>query len=153
LLHAGHGCNQHPAFPAPSFNFEGDVWQSSGASCRETAEPCSPCLTESENVSHASSLRAPKATKHSSLPSRRDFWTAQRSLSSRGERSSRSPGPRLARTCWLAMTSIQTSMLLLPDPRPGNRTSPPLECRLAFFHERAPTLAEILAVHAGSGDR
>jgi hypothetical protein len=32
------GCTAHPAFPAPSFLFGADDWQTSDTSCREIAE-------------------------------------------------------------------------------------------------------------------
>jgi hypothetical protein len=34
----GLGCNAHPAFPAPSFDFEGGLFHTSDISCRENDE-------------------------------------------------------------------------------------------------------------------
>ena len=41
LLQAGHGCGLHPAFPAPSVDFEGArMMHNSGTMCRGTANMC-----------------------------------------------------------------------------------------------------------------
>jgi len=63
LLQAGHGCGLHPAFPAPSIDFEGArLMHNSGTTCRGKAKACSGrCLSRPRRSS-------PGLTGRSSIP-------------------------------------------------------------------------------------
>jgi hypothetical protein len=59
LLHADHGCSPHPAFPAPSLNFEGGSMEKLGREPRR--ENDAMCLlviaSASEAIQNASAER------------------------------------------------------------------------------------------------